>query len=75
METSPQMHRDEVTISKVVTTLLRHEYGIKYSPKNVPCAYLKKYLKLAGHNTAFTDLFINAGEQYAVSHDRLPCIY
>ena len=38
----PQMHRDEVTISNVVTTLLRHEYGIDYSPKNVPCAYLKK---------------------------------
>jgi Ankyrin repeats (many copies) len=38
----PQMHRDEITISKVVTTLLRHEYGIDYYPKNIPCAYLKK---------------------------------
>jgi len=38
----PQMHRDEKTISKVVTTLLRHEYGIDYYPKNIPCAYLKK---------------------------------
>ena len=38
----PQMHRNEMTISKVVTTLLRHEYGIDYYPKNVPCAYLKK---------------------------------
>lgn len=38
----PQMHRDEVTISKVVTTLLGHAYGIEYVPKNVPCAYLKK---------------------------------
>ncbi len=38
----PQMHRDEVTISKVVTTLLRHEYGIDYIPGNVPNAYLKR---------------------------------
>lgn len=38
----PQVHRDEVTISKVVATLLRHQYGIDYSLKNVPCAYLKK---------------------------------
>lgn len=37
----PQMHRDEVTISKVVTTLLKHKYGIDYRPQNVPCAYLK----------------------------------
>jgi hypothetical protein len=38
----PQMHRNEVTISKVVTTLLKHAYGIDYTPGNVPCAYLKK---------------------------------
>lgn len=38
----PQMHRNEVTISKVVTTLLQYGYGINYIPKNVPCAYLKK---------------------------------
>lgn len=38
----PQMHRDEVTISKVVTSLLRQAYGIEFSPNNVPCAYLKK---------------------------------
>jgi ankyrin repeat protein len=38
----PQMHRDELTISKIVSTLLHHQYGIDYSPKNVPCAYLKK---------------------------------
>ena len=38
----PQMHRNKVTISNVVTTLLQNEYGIDYSPKNVPCAYLKK---------------------------------
>lgn len=37
----PQMHRNEITISKVVSTLLRYEYGIDYNPKNVPCAYLK----------------------------------
>ncbi len=38
----PQMHRSEITISKVVTTLLQHEYGIDYSPENVPCAYLQR---------------------------------
>ncbi len=37
----PQMHRDEVTVSKVVTTLLQHAYGIGYHPENVPCAYLR----------------------------------
>lgn len=38
----PQMHRDEVTISKVVSLLLRTAYGSEYSSSNVPCAYLKK---------------------------------
>lgn len=38
----PQMHRNEITISKVVTHLLKAAYGIDYSPKNVPCAYLIK---------------------------------
>ncbi|MGZ8559655.1 MAG: hypothetical protein ACXWWC_15035, partial [Chitinophagaceae bacterium] len=38
----PQMHRNEMVISEVVTTLLRYRYGIDYNPKNVPCAYLKK---------------------------------
>jgi hypothetical protein len=38
----PQMHRNEVTISGVVTKLLKHVYGIDYVPTNVPCAYLKK---------------------------------
>ncbi|HEY6503546.1 MAG TPA: ankyrin repeat domain-containing protein [Chitinophagaceae bacterium] len=38
----PQMHRNEITISKVVTTLLKQAYGIDYTPGNVPCAYLKK---------------------------------
>ncbi|MEI9910967.1 MAG: ankyrin repeat domain-containing protein [Bacteroidota bacterium] len=37
----PQMHRNEVTISKVVTVLLNHAYGIDYTPGNVPNAYLK----------------------------------
>jgi hypothetical protein len=37
----PQMHREEITISKVVSALLRHEYGIGYIPKNVPCKYLR----------------------------------
>jgi hypothetical protein len=36
----PQMHRDEVTISKIVSILLKHEYGIDYTPKNIPCKYL-----------------------------------
>jgi hypothetical protein len=38
----PQMHRNEMTISKIVTTLLKHAYGIDYTPRNVPCAYLRK---------------------------------
>ncbi len=37
----PQMHREEITISKVVSALLKHEYGIDYIPKNVPCKYLR----------------------------------
>lgn len=38
----PQMHRNEITISNVVTMLLKNAYGIDYSPQNIPCAYLKK---------------------------------
>ena len=38
----PQMHRNEVKISRVVTTLLKSAYGIDYTPGNVPCAYLRK---------------------------------
>ena len=38
----PQMHRDELTVSKTVVTLLKHTYGINYIPRNVPNAYLKK---------------------------------
>ncbi len=37
----PQMHRDERTISNVVTMLLQHQYGIVYSSQNIPNAYLK----------------------------------
>jgi hypothetical protein len=37
----PQMHRNEVTISRVVSKLLKAAYEIDYTPPNVPCAYLK----------------------------------
>src|SRR5258706_12236565 len=37
----PQMHRDEIIISKIVSTLLKHEYGIDYVSENVPCKYLE----------------------------------
>ena len=37
----PQMHRNEGTISQVVTKLLQHAYGIEYVPKNIPNEYLK----------------------------------
>lgn len=38
----PQMHRSEITVSKVVSLLLKSAYGIDYSSPNVPNAYLKK---------------------------------
>ncbi len=38
----PQMHRNEITISKVVIQLLKVAYKIDYTPQNIPCAYLKK---------------------------------
>lgn len=37
----PQMHRNEMTISRIISQLLQHAYGINYTPQNVPCAYLK----------------------------------
>ena len=37
----PQMHRDEITISGVVSLLLKAAYGIDYIPSNVPNKYLK----------------------------------
>jgi len=38
----PQMHRNEIVISKTVSQLLNRAYKINYTPQNVPCAYLKK---------------------------------
>ena len=38
----PQMHRNEITISKIVALLLKAAYEIDYFPQNVPCAYLRK---------------------------------
>ncbi len=38
----PQMHRDEKTISAVVSMLLKYTFDISYSPPNVPNAYLKQ---------------------------------
>lgn len=40
----PQMHRDERTIAKTVTILLKKAYGIEYSSENIPNTYLKKGL-------------------------------
>ena len=37
----PQMHRDEIIISKTVSSLLKVAYGVDYVPQNVPCKYLK----------------------------------
>lgn len=37
----PQMHRNEVIISKIVSLLLKKAYGINYIPPNVPNKYLK----------------------------------
>lgn len=37
----PQMHRNEIVISKNVSILLKSAYGIDYTFPNVPCAYLK----------------------------------
>ena len=38
----PQMHRDEATISGVVSLLLKSAYGIDYTSSNVPNAYLMR---------------------------------
>jgi len=38
----PQMHRNEITISKVVSLLLKTTYGIDYTSSNIPNKYLKK---------------------------------
>jgi len=38
----PMMHRKEETVAEVVSLLVKHAYGIDYTPVNVPNAYLKK---------------------------------
>ena len=38
----PQMHRNEVVISKVVSVLIKAAYGIDYSSPNIPNSYLKR---------------------------------
>lgn len=37
----PQMHRNEKTISTIVSQLLKHAYGIDYHSPNVPNKYLR----------------------------------
>ncbi|MBC7948632.1 MAG: ankyrin repeat domain-containing protein [Chitinophagaceae bacterium] len=37
----PQMHRREVVVAEVVSRLIKHAYGIDYTPRNVPCKYLQ----------------------------------
>jgi hypothetical protein len=38
----PQMHRSEKTIMETITVLLKHAYGIEYTPENIPNKYLAK---------------------------------
>ncbi|SHN00314.1 ankyrin repeat domain-containing protein [Mucilaginibacter sp. OK098] len=40
MGSLPQMHRKEKTVTEVVSLLIKHAFGIDYTPKNVPNAYL-----------------------------------
>jgi len=35
-----QMHRNETTIARVVSVLIKKAYGIEYKSPNVPCKYL-----------------------------------
>jgi ankyrin repeat protein len=37
----PQMHRDEIEITKIVSLLLKAAYAIDYTPSNIPNKYLK----------------------------------
>ena len=37
----PQMHRDEISISGIVSLLLKHAFDIDYSLKNIPNKYLR----------------------------------
>jgi hypothetical protein len=36
----PQVHRNETTIAGIVSLLMKHAYGIDYTPQNVPNKYL-----------------------------------
>ena len=38
----PQMHRDEKTITEIVSRLLHAGYGINYQSRNIPNAYLNR---------------------------------
>ncbi|MBA2498918.1 MAG: ankyrin repeat domain-containing protein [Chitinophagaceae bacterium] len=38
----PQMHRNEMVISRLVSILLKAAYNIDFTSTNIPCAYLKK---------------------------------
>lgn len=38
----PQMHREEKTVSMIVSDLLRTAYGIEYTSPNIPNAYLNR---------------------------------
>ena len=38
----PQMHRDEKTVTEVVSLLIKHAFGVDYTPKNIPNAYLAR---------------------------------
>ncbi|MDB5087217.1 MAG: ankyrin repeat protein [Mucilaginibacter sp.] len=42
MGSLPQMHRKEKTVTEVVSLLTKHAFGIDYTPKNVPNAYLAR---------------------------------
>lgn len=38
----PQMHRNEKTISDIISLLMKHAYGIHYNATNIPNKYLNK---------------------------------
>lgn len=40
MGSLPQMHRKEKTVMATVSLLIKHAYGIDYTPNNVPNKYL-----------------------------------
>ncbi|HTD99928.1 MAG TPA: ankyrin repeat domain-containing protein [Mucilaginibacter sp.] len=41
MGSLPQVHRKEKVVAEVVSLLIKHAYGIDYTPTNVPNKYLK----------------------------------